>query len=100
MNIRTTAAGGLLIGTMMAGMALPQTAAAHGTGLFFGFNIGAPVVRQPAYVPAYVETVPAYQPYYPYGYYVQPSPVRYYVWPWSYSPRHDSREWRGHDHGW
>ena len=100
MNIRTTVAGGLLIGTMMGGMALPQTAAAHGTDFFFGFNIGVPVVQQPAYVPAYVETVPVYQPYYyPYGYYVRPSPVRYYGGPWAYYHRHHRDEWRDRD-GW
>jgi len=102
MNIRTTVAGGLLAGTMMAGMALPQTAAAHGTELFFGFNVGVPVVQQPAYVPAYVETVPVYQPYYSYGYYAPRAPVSYYGWPWAYYYRHHNEEWRGHDHnrGW
>jgi hypothetical protein len=101
MNIRTTVAGGLLAGTMMAGMALPQTASAHGTDFFFGFNIGVPVVQQPAYVPAYVETVPEYQPYClynPYGYYVQPSPARYYGEPWGYYHRFHHRDgWRDHD---
>jgi len=88
MNIRTTLASGLLISTMAGGMALPQTAAAHGTEVVFGFNIGAPVVvaPQPAYVPAYVQTVPAYQPYYPYGYYA-PTPVRF-DWRWDYYHRH------------
>ncbi|GEM_PF-3401756 len=102
MSIRTTLAGGLLAGTMMTGMALPQTAAAHGTEIFFGFNVGVPVVEQPAYVPAYVETVPVYRPYYyPYGYYAPWASVRYYGGPWGYYHHHfhdwHDRDWRDHD---
>ncbi|MGQ0656995.1 MAG: hypothetical protein ACT4NU_02700 [Chromatiales bacterium] len=76
--------GGLLIGAFALGAALPQTAHADDSNVFFSFSLGTPA---PVIAPVIVEPIPVYQP----AYYAVPEHHHHH-----YFRHHDHDHHHGH----